>query len=215
MTARAVEILQSVDAIYCEDTRTSGHLMHHFGISKPLLAFHQHNEHNRVADLINRLTSGQNLALISDAGTPAISDPGFLAARAAHQHGFDVIGIPGASALVTALSASGLPCDRFIFEGFLPQKKGRKTRILSIADEERTVVLYESPFRIIRLLDEINESMGEARMVAVCRELSKKFEEIVRGPVVDVIAHYAAKTSIKGEFVVIIAGRDYADPEVV
>lgn len=211
MTSRAVDVLKSVDAIYCEDTRTSGHLMHHFGIQKPLLAFHAHNEHARVQDLLNRLHSGQNLALISDAGTPAISDPGFLAARAAHREGFTVCAIPGASALVTAISVSGLPCDRFIFEGFLPQKKGRQTRIKQIALEERTVVIYESPFRIVRLLEELREHAGDHRMVAVCRELTKKFEEIIRGTTAQVHDQLTSRASIKGEFVVIIAGSGYCE----
>lgn len=213
ITARAIDVLQSVDVIYCEDTRTSGHLMQHFGIQKPLLPFHAHNEHARVADLINRLTSGQDVALISDAGTPAISDPGFLAARAAHRGGFPVVGIPGASALVTALSASGLPCDRFIFEGFLPQKKGRKTRLAFITHEERTVVFYESPFRILRLLEELAELVGPHRYVAVCRELTKKFEEIIRGPLNDVQQAMKAKSNIKGEFVVIVAGVSYTEED--
>jgi 16S rRNA (cytidine1402-2'-O)-methyltransferase len=213
MTARAIDILQSVDAIYCEDTRTSAHLMQHFGIQKPLLAFHAHNEHARVVELIGRLHSGQNIALISDAGTPAISDPGFLAARAAHRSGFPVVGIPGASALVTALSASGLPCDRFIFEGFLPQKKGRKTRLAFIAQEERTVVFYESPFRILRLLEELSELVGPHRYVAVCRELTKKFEEILRGPLSEVHQTMKSKSNIKGEFVVIVAGASYTEEE--
>jgi len=213
MTARAVEVLQTVDAIYCEDTRTSGHLMQHFGIQKPLLAFHAHNEHARVQDLLNRLRGGQDLALISDAGTPAISDPGFLAVRAAHREGFTVYGIPGASALVTAISASGLPCDRFIFEGFLPQKKGRQTRIKQIADEERTVVVYESPFRILRLLEELREHAGDERMVAVCRELTKKFEEILRGTAEHVHAELKSRPAIKGEFVVVIAGSGYREED--
>lgn len=211
MSPRAVETLKSVDAIFCEDTRTSGFLMGHFGIQKPLLAFHLHNEHHRVADLLNRLNGGQNIAVISDAGTPGISDPGFLAARAAHQAGFPVVGIPGPSALVTALSASGLPCDRFIFEGFLPPKKGRKTKILSYVDEERTVVLYESPFRVVKLLEEIREHMGDTRMVAVCRELTKKFEEIIRGTVSDVLGKMTTRERQKGEFVVVIAGAGYSE----
>lgn len=211
MSPRALEILTAVDAVYCEDTRTTGFLMAHFGLKKPLLAFHQHNEHNRVADVLNRLRGGQNLALVSDAGTPAISDPGFLAARAAHQAGFDVVGIPGPSALVTALSASGLPCDRFIFEGFLPQKKGRQTRLLSYSEEERTVVLYESPFRIVKLMEEICTHLGPDRMVAVCRELTKKFEEIIRGRAEDVLQKLNERDKQKGEFVVIIAGMKYVE----
>lgn len=170
-----------------------------------------HNEHQRIADLLNRLRGGQTIAVVSDAGTPGISDPGFLAARAAHRAGFEVVGIPGPSAMVTALSASGLPCDRFIFEGFLPQKKGRQTKILSFVGEERTVVLYESPFRVVKLLEEIRDHLGEHRMVAVCRELTKKFEEILRGPVARVLAETAARDKQKGEFVVIIAGAGYVE----
>ena len=211
ITLRAVEVLRTVDAIFCEDTRTSSHLLAHFGIQKPLLAFHAHNEHDRVQDVMNRLRSGQNLALISDAGTPAISDPGFLAVRAAHRGGFTVFGIPGASALVTALSASGLPCDRFVFEGFLPQKKGRQTRIRQIALEERTVIVYESPFRIVRLLEELRTWAGDDRMVAVCRELTKKFEEILRGPIATVHEELKSRPVIKGEFVLVIAGSGYRE----
>jgi len=211
ISTRALETLKSVDLIYCEDTRTSAHLLHHYGINVPLVAFHQHNEHKRLQELIQHLQAGKSIALISDAGTPGISDPGFLAARAAHQAGLPVCAIPGASALTTALSACGLPCDRFIFEGFLPPKKGRSSRLDEMVHETKTVVLYESPYRLLRLLEEIHQKMGDQRLVAVARELTKKFEEIQRGPIVEVLETFRNRETIKGEFVIIIAGAHYSE----
>lgn len=211
ISARALETLKTADLIYCEDTRTSAHLLHHYGIKVPLVAFHQHNEHKRINELVQHVQAGRTIALISDAGTPGISDPGFLAARAVHQAGLPVCAIPGASALTTALSASGLPCDRFIFEGFLPPKKGRSTRLDTLVEETRTVVLYESPYRIVRLLEEIQQKMGDQRFVAVARELTKKFEEIQRGPIAEILETFRKRERIKGEFVIIIAGAHYSE----
>lgn len=211
ISARALETLKSMDLIYCEDTRNSAHLLHHYGINIPLVAFHQHNEHKRLLELLQQLKTGKSIALISDAGTPGISDPGFLAARAAHQAGIPVCAIPGASALTTALSASGLPCERFIFEGFLPPKKGRSSRLDELVEETRTVVLYESPYRVVRLLEELHLKMGDQRLVAVARELTKKFEEIQRGPLVEILDTFRNRAQMKGEFVIIIAGVHYSE----
>lgn len=208
---RSVDVLQSVDAIACEDTRTSSRLLRHYGIETPMIPFHQHNEHKKVNRLMERLDSGQHIALISDAGTPGISDPGFLAAREAHIKGHSVCAIPGASALLTALAASGLPSDRFLFEGFLPVRKGRSGRLDAIAEQQTTVVVFESIHRIRRLLDELAERCGETRMIAVCRELTKQFEEIIRGPLGEVRERMAAHPARKGEFVVIIAGNKYME----
>jgi 16S rRNA (cytidine1402-2'-O)-methyltransferase len=211
ITRRSAEVLSAVDIIACEDTRTSSVLLRHLGISKPLVSFHQHNEHRKVAELIDRLKNGDQVALISDAGTPGISDPGFLAVRQAHLEGIQVITLPGPSAAITALVGSGLPCDRFAFEGFLPVKKGRKTRMQQIAKEDRTIILFESPHRIKRLLADIVEHCGEDRIVAVARELTKKFEEIVRGKATDILSEFSERASIKGEIVVIISGSGYSE----
>lgn len=208
---RAIETLIEVDYVACEDTRTSSKLLNHFGISKPTFSFHQHNEHKKVHYLIELLESEQNVALISDAGMPGISDPGFLASRAAHQAGFAVVVIPGADAVTTALAGSGLPTDKFVFEGFLPQKKGRQKRLKFLAKEERTMVLYESPNRLIKLLNELNEYFGENRLIAVARELTKKFEEVQRGTISELIQIYTERKDIKGEIVVVISGKDYSE----
>ena len=213
ISERAVQILGAVDIIMCEDTRTSGRMLSSFGIKTKLMAFHQHNEHNKVHDVCALIDGGQSVALISDAGMPAISDPGFLLTRLAHQKGIAVEAIPGPTALITALAASGLPSDRFIFEGFLPQKKGRKTRIEALINEERTLVFYESPHRIIRFLKEINEYFGSDRLIAVCRELTKKFEEITRGSVHEILKDYESRNAIKGEFVVIVSGCNYTEEQ--
>ncbi len=208
---RAVEILRSVDAIACEDTRTSLRLLQHYEIDTPTLSFHQHNEHRKVSVLMKHLDSGQDIALISDAGTPGISDPGFLASREAHRRGHAVCAIPGPSAILTALCASGLPSDRFIFEGFLPAKKGRTARLDFIAGQEMTVILFESVHRIQKLVGELALRCEEDRMVAVCRELTKQFEEIIRGKLIDVRENILAHPNLKGEFVVIIAGKNYSE----
>lgn len=208
---RAIEILQQADQIACEDTRTSSVLLQRYEINKPAFSFHQHNEHHKVEHIMNLLSSGQNIAIISDAGMPGISDPGFLAVRAAHQKGYRVEVIPGPDALTTALVASGLPCDRFIFEGFLPPKKGRQTRIQTIADSEITSVVYESPHKLVRFLEKLHQFAGAERLICVARELTKKFEELNRGKLNDILADYKSRSAIKGEIVVVIAGKNYEE----
>lgn len=211
ITERAQKVLQSVSYIACEDTRTSGTLLNHLDIDTETFAFHQHNEHQKVEHLINILDARQNVAIISDAGMPGISDPGFLAVRAAHQAGHSVSVIPGPDAATTALVASGLPCDKYVFEGFLPQKKGRQKRLKQLVEENRTVVLYESPYRLKKLLNELRNHMGDQRMVAVCRELTKKFEEVIRGSLKSVSDTFELRDKIKGEIVVVLAPQDYSE----
>ncbi|MCH2450504.1 MAG: 16S rRNA (cytidine(1402)-2'-O)-methyltransferase [Gracilimonas sp.] len=208
---RAVEVLKSVDYIACEDTRTSGTLLQHFGIDKPKFSFHQHNEHRKVGHLTNILDANQDVALISDAGMPGISDPGFLAVRAAKQGGHNIIVIPGPDAATTALVASGLPSDRYVFEGFLPHKKGRQKRLGELAEEERTIVIYESPNRLLKLLDELEGHFEPDRLAAVARELTKKFEEVIRGTITELKKEFEERDSIKGEIVVIISGKGYSE----
>lgn len=211
ISERARNVLQSVSYIACEDTRTSGILLNHLNIDAKTFAFHQHNEHQKVDHLINILDARQNVAVISDAGMPGISDPGFLAVRAAHQSGHSVSVIPGPDAATTALVASGLPCDKYVFEGFLPQKKGRQKRIKQLVDEDRSVVLYESPYRLKKLLGELRKYMGDQRMAAVCRELTKKFEEVIRGSLKSVSDTIELRDEVKGEIVVILAPQDYSE----
>lgn len=208
---RAVEVLKNVDYIACEDTRTSSKLLQAFQINKPTFSFHQHNEHHKVSHVLNILDAGQKVALISDAGMPAISDPGFLAVRAAKTNGHDVVVIPGPDAATTALVASGLPSDRYAFEGFLPHKKGRQKRLAELAEEERTLIIYESPNRLLKLLKEAEKYMGGDRIAAVARELTKKFEEVVRGTIVELISEFAHRDAIKGEVVIIISGKGYSE----
>lgn len=208
---RAVEVLNSVAYIACEDTRTSGVLLNHYNIDKPTFAFHQHNEHKKVEHLLNLLDAHQDVALISDAGMPGISDPGFLAVRAAHKSGHRVSVIPGPDAATTALVASGLPCDKYAYEGFLPPKKGRQKRLKQLAEEERTLVIYESPHRLLKLLGELEEYMGGQRYVAVARELTKKFEEVIRGTIEEVELIFETREDIKGEIVVVVAPDGYED----
>lgn len=208
---RSTEILKTVHAVACEDTRISSRLLQHYGIKTTLLSFHQHNEHQKVQDLMQLLDSGKDIALISDAGTPGISDPGFLAARAAHQKGHHVVAVPGPSAATTALTASGLPSDRFLFEGFLPPRKGRSARLDMIADQDCTVILYESVHRIEKLVDELSARCEPQRLVAVCRELTKQFEETIRGPLSEVTEKIHNHAMLKGEFVVIISGKNYKE----
>jgi len=208
---RAVEVLNSVAYIACEDTRTSGVLLNHYNIDKPTFAFHQHNEHKKVEHLLNLLDAHQDVALISDAGMPGISDPGFLAVRAAHKGGHRVSVIPGPDAATTALVASGLPCDKYAYEGFLPPKKGRQKRLKQLAEEERTLVIYESPHRLLKLLGELEEYMGGRRYVAVARELTKKFEEVIRGTIEEVELIFETREDIKGEIVVVVAPDGYED----
>lgn len=208
---RAVEILKTVDQIACEDTRVSGKLLQHYKIDKPLFSFHQHNEHQKTKHLVNLLDSGQNIALISDAGMPGISDPGFLASRAAYQAGHTVQAIPGADACTTALVASGLPCDRYCFEGFLPPKKGRQTRIMEIAERDITTVIFESPHKLLKLLDELRTYCDGERMACVARELTKKFEEVNRASLADICNTWHERQQIKGEFVIVLAGKSYTE----
>ena len=206
MTFRAIETLKSVDLILAEDTRTSGILLQHFDIHTPLKSHHKFNEHETSADIVERLKAGANIALISDAGTPAISDPGFFLTRAAAEAGIEIQCLPGATAFVPALVDSGLPNNHFYFEGFLPQKKGRKTRLENLRDEERTMVFYESPYRVVKTLKQFAEVFGEDRKVCCCREISKVHEECVRGTMTEVIAHFTEKEP-KGEFVIVVAGK--------
>ncbi|GGH38030.1 ribosomal RNA small subunit methyltransferase I [Dyadobacter endophyticus] len=206
ITLRAINVLKSVDVVLAEDTRTSGNLLKHLGISKPLHSYHIHNEHQTVARVVERIRKGETMALVSDAGTPAVSDPGFLLVRACIREGVPVECLPGPTAFVPALVNSGLPNDRFTFEGFLPHKKGRQTRLQNLANEERTMVFYESPHRLVKALQQFAEHFGADRQVCVSRELSKMFEENVRGTVTEVIAHFGEKT-VKGEIVIVVAGK--------
>ncbi|MBP5360533.1 MAG: 16S rRNA (cytidine(1402)-2'-O)-methyltransferase [Bacteroidaceae bacterium] len=203
ITLRALRVLKEADVILAEDTRTSSVLLKHYDIHRPMLSYHKFNEHKAVAALVERLKSGETMALVSDAGTPGISDPGFLLARECVKRGVEVVCLPGATALVPALVASGLPCDRFVFEGFLPQKKGRQTRLQQLAAEQRTVVLYESPYRVVKTLTQMAEVMGGERPVAVCREISKVHEQVVRGTVSEALTYFQTNEP-RGEFVIII-----------
>lgn len=205
ITFRALRILKEVDLVLAEDTRTSGKLFKHYNIETPLQSHHAHNEHKTVEYIVEKIKGGMTIALISDAGTPAISDPGFLLLRACIEAGVEVETLPGATAFVPGLVNSGLPCDRFVFEGFLPQKKGRQTRLKKIAEEEKTTVLYESPYRIVKLLEQLISLCGLERRVAVSRELSKMYEETVRGNLQEVLTYFSKKTP-KGEFVVVLEG---------
>ena len=206
MTMRAVRILKEADLILAEDTRTSGILLKHFGIQNRLMSHHKFNEHGTSAGIVERLLAGETIALISDAGTPGISDPGFFLAREAIAAGVEVQTLPGATACIPALVSSGLPCDRFCFEGFLPQKKGRQTQLESLREEPRTMVFYESPYRLVKTLTQFAEVFGPERRVSVCREISKVHEESVRGTLEEVIAHFTAKAP-KGEIVIVVEGK--------
>lgn len=207
MTYRAVRLLGEVDIVLAEDTRTSQVLLKHYGIERKLYSHHKFNEHATVEFVASQIEAGKSVALISDAGTPGISDPGFLLVRTCLERGLDVETLPGATAFVPALVQSGFPCDRFCFEGFLPQKKGRKKRLAALAEESRTMIFYESPFRVVKALGELAEQFGDQRRVSVSRELSKKFEETVRGTLSEVIAHFEAHPP-KGEFVIVVEGAD-------
>jgi 16S rRNA (cytidine1402-2'-O)-methyltransferase len=206
MTFRAINVLKEVDLILAEDTRTSKKLLMHFGIDKPLLSHHLHNEHKTVESLTQRLAGGETMALISDAGTPAISDPGFLLVRACVAHKIDVECLPGATAIVPALVESGLPVNKFHFEGFLPHKKGRQTRLKWIAEHVETTVLYESPHRLVKLMGQLEEFCGPERQISVSREISKKFAETIRGTVLEVKNHFESNP-VKGEIVVVVSGQ--------
>ncbi len=205
ITVRALEILKSVDLIAAEDTRTTKILLDHFEIKKPLISFYSYNEQRRVPDLIDKLEQGQSIALVSDAGTPGISDPAYSIVRAAIDADVPVVPIPGPTAFVAALVVSGLSADAFVFEGFLPAKKGRQTMLKRLAKEERTVILYESPHKVLRTLADIQQYFGDRR-IAVARELTKKFEEVLRGSVSSVLEHFSSR-NIKGEFVIVIEGK--------
>ena len=206
ITLRAIRVLKGSDIILTEDTRTSGFLMKHLEIKTQLWAHHKFNEHRTVEQIADRISAGQTVSLISDAGTPGISDPGFLLIRTCIEKGIDVDCLPGATAFVPAIVNSGIPCDRFIFEGFLPQKKGRNKRIEALVNEDRTIVFYESPFRLVKLLQQLLELLGEDRKASVSREISKMHEETIRGTLSELIMHFEKKT-VKGEIVVVVEGK--------
>ena len=213
ITLRALELLKEADIILAEDTRTSSVLLKHYDIQKRLLAHHQHNEHQAVKEIIRFIHEGQKVVLISDAGTPGISDPGFLLVRECIKEGIEIDCLPGATAFVPALVMSGLPMDRFVFEGFLPQKKGRQTRLLALKEEKRSIIFYESPFRLVKLLEECALHLGSDRTASVSRELSKMFQETKRGTVTE-LANYFKVKGVKGEIVVVVAGMDSQQKEV-
>ena len=207
ITLRAIRILKEVDFILAEDTRTSRVLLNHHGIDKQVRAYHQHNEHKVVEDFVSRVLSGNVVALVTDAGTPGISDPGFLIVRECIKAGIQVECLPGPTAFVPALVNSGLPCERFCFEGFLPQKKGRATRLAELKDEVRTMVFYESPFRLVKSLEQFADVFGSDRQASVSREISKMFEETKRGTLTEVCDYFKLKT-VKGEIVIVVKGKD-------
>ncbi|MEJ8741659.1 16S rRNA (cytidine(1402)-2'-O)-methyltransferase [Phocaeicola sp. HCN-6420] len=207
MTFRAIRILKEADLVLAEDTRTSGILLKHFEIKNAMQSYHKFNEHKAVEGIINRLKAGETIALVSDAGTPGISDPGFLIVRECVKNDIEVQCLPGATAFVPALVASGLPDERFCFEGFLPQKKGRMTRLNALAEETRTMIFYESPYRLVKTLTQFAELFGPERKVSVCREISKIHEESVRGTLQEVVAHFTA-IEPRGEIVIVLAGKE-------
>lgn len=207
ITYRAVEVLKNADAILCEDTRTSSVLLNHYGINKPLYPHHQHNEHKTLEKIIVELKAGKKFAMLTDAGTPGISDPGFLLVRECLRNDIVVNCLPGASAFIPALIQSGLPATRFCFEGFPPQKKGRQTFFKALAEEERTIILYESPHRLVKTLNELATYLEPGRQAAVCRELTKMFEETRKGTLAELAAHYDT-TPPKGEIVIVVAGKE-------
>ena len=206
ITLRAINVLKSVDVVLAEDTRTSGNLLKHLGISKPMHSYHVHNEHQTVVRVVERILKGETMALVSDAGTPAVSDPGFLLVRECIKNGISIECLPGPTAFVPALVNSGLPSDRFTFEGFLPHKKGRQTRLQNLVSEERTMIFYESPHRLLKALQQFSEYFGADRQVSVSRELTKIYEENIRGTITEVLAYFSEKT-IKGEIVIVLAGK--------
>lgn len=207
ITLRAINTLREVDFILAEDTRTTSHLLRHLGIEKPMYSHHKFNEHATVERVAESIEAGRDVALVSDAGTPGISDPGFLLVRKCVEHGIEVVTLPGATALIPAVVQSGFPCDRFCFEGFLPQKKGRMKRLQELATEPRTLVIYESPYRVVKCLEQLAETFGAERRVAVVREITKKFEETVRGTISEALDHFREHEP-KGEFVIVVAGYD-------
>ncbi|MBR6544176.1 MAG: 16S rRNA (cytidine(1402)-2'-O)-methyltransferase [Alistipes sp.] len=207
ITLRAINVLKEVDFILAEDTRTTSFLLRHLGIEKPMHSHHKFNEHATVGRVAEAIANGRDVALVSDAGTPGISDPGFLLVRRCVEEGIDVVTLPGATALIPAVVQSGFPCDRFCFEGFLPQKKGRMKRLEELSTEPRTLVLYESPYRVVKCLEQLAATFGAERRVAVVREITKKFEECVRGTIAEVLDHFRAHEP-KGEFVIVVEGYD-------
>lgn len=206
MTFRAIKVLKEVDFILAEDTRTSSVLLHHYDIKNELHSHHKFNEHQTCQRVVERLLAGQSAALISDAGTPGISDPGFMLVRECVRNGIEVQTLPGATAFVPALVSSGLPCDKFVFEGFLPQKKGRQKRLGELKDETRSIVFYESPYRVVKTLEQFAEVFGTERPVSCCREISKVHEESVRGTIAEVLQHFKEHEP-KGEFVIVLGGK--------
>lgn len=206
MTLRAIRVLNECDLILAEDTRTSGTLLKHFGIETRMQSHHKFNEHRTVVHVVERIKAGEHIAMISDAGTPSVSDPGFLLVRACVQEGVEVECLPGATAFVPALVESGLPDDRFCFEGFLPQKKGRQTRLRQLAEEERTMIFYESPYRVVKTLSQLAENLGNDRAASVSREISKVYAETVRGTLEELIIHFT-QNEPKGEFVIVVTGK--------
>jgi len=206
ITIRGIEVLKQVDTILAEDTRTSGMLLRHYEISKPLQSFHIFNEHKTLTGLIQRMQGGESMALISDAGTPGISDPGFLLVRECLKAGLKIETLPGATALIPALVNSGFPTDRFVFEGFLPHKKGKQTTLKRLAEEKRTIIVYESPHRLVKTLEQMIEFFGEDRLVSVSRELTKLYEETFTGSLIEVLTHFKNK-EVKGEIVLVIDGK--------
>ena len=206
ITFRAIYILNQVDYILAEDTRVSGKLLKHYEIGTPMQSHHQHNEHRQVDQLIKRMQGGETFALIADAGTPGISDPGYLLVRACVENHIQVICLPGATALIPAIVQSGIPSDRFVFEGFLPVKKGRRKKLMVLTEEERTIVLYESPYRVLKTLKNLVDYLGEDRKASVSREISKKFESTINGKLAEVLQHFE-QNQPKGEFVIVVAGK--------
>lgn len=207
ITLRALNILKSVDLLLAEDTRTTGFLLKHFDINVPLMSHHKFNEHQTAERIAEKIEAGRDVALVSDAGTPGISDPGFLLVRTCVEHGIEVECLPGATACIPAIVDSGLPCDRFVFEGFLPQKKGRASRLEALVDEPRTMIFYESPYRLVKTLQQFAEVFGAEREASVSREISKKFEETQRGTLTELVAHFT-ETAPKGEIVIVVAGKE-------
>ena len=208
ITLRALRVLREVDLIACEDTRTSGVLLAHYDIDTPKTSYHDHNERRKAPQLVARMQAGQHVALITDAGTPGISDPAFYLVRECVRHDLPVEALPGPTAFVPALTASGLPCDRFVFEGFLPAKKGRTKRLQAFAGEERTMVFYESPYRLVKALAQFEDVFGPERPAAVARELTKKFEEIQRGPLAALRTYFEDQAKVRGEIVIVVGGAD-------
>lgn len=208
ITLRALRLLKEANVVLAEDTRTTAKLLKHYEITTPLLSHHKFNEHQQVDRIAERIEQGENIALVSDAGTPGISDPGFLLTKTCVERGIGTECLPGATAFVPALVNSGFPCDRFCFEGFLPQKKGRQKRLSALLEESRTMIFYESPYRLVKALDQMSEIFGENRCACVAREISKMFEEFKRGSLKELSAHFTTK-GVKGEIVIIVAGKDY------